>query len=79
MNNWTGYKLGNIYEVSQLAMALDEAFQKQDVEIVEKNKVQFFNIPASFDIETSSFIAGYDEHGEEIKAAIRFKWHCYIW
>ena len=74
MNDWTGYKLGNIYEVSQLAMALDEAFQKQDVEIVEKNKVQFFNIPASFDIETSSFIAGYDEHGEEIKAATMYIW-----
>ena len=74
MNEWTGYKLGNVYQASQLAKALDEAFQKQDVEIIEKNKIQYFNIPASFDIETSSFIAGYDEHGEEIKAATMYIW-----
>ena len=66
---WTGYKKGNVYEASQLADALKEAFEEQEVELVTSNKIQYFNCPASFDIETSSF---YDENGE--KRACMYIW-----
>lgn len=72
--SWTGYTNGNIYEASQLAEALKEAFEEQDVQLVTSNKIEYFNIPASFDIETTSFIAGNDEDGQPIKAATMYIW-----
>lgn len=70
---WTGFKKGHVYKASQLAVALIEAFEEQEVELVDSNKIQYFNIPASFDIETSSFIADTVD-GEEIKAACMYIW-----
>ena len=65
---WTGYKKGQVYEASQLADALKEAFEEQNVDIVEDNRVKYYNCPASFDIETSSFY----EDGE--KRACMYIW-----
>lgn len=74
IKEWTGYKKGHVYQASQLARALEEAFEEQEVDLVESNKVQYFNIPASFDIETSSFIASLDTDGQPIKAACMYIW-----
>ena len=74
MGDWTGYKNGNVYPASQLANALIEAFEQQEVEIVTQGKIEYFNIPASFDIETTSFIAGHDVKGEPIKVATMYIW-----
>lgn len=71
---WQGYNNSNIYEASQLAEALKEAFEDRDIELVESNRIEYFNIPASFDIETSSFIASKDENGEPVKAATMYIW-----
>ena len=37
---WTGYKKGNVYQASQLADALKEAFEEQEVELVTSNKIE---------------------------------------
>ena len=66
---WTGYKKGQVYKASQLADALKEAFEEQQADIVEDNRVFYYNCPASFDIETSSF---YNEDGE--KRACMYIW-----
>lgn len=66
---WTGYKKGQVYKASQLATALAEAFEEQKVDMVEDNRVFYYNCPASFDIETSSF---YNEDGE--KRACMYIW-----
>ena len=50
---WTGYEKGQVYQASQLADALKEAFEEQEVELVRDNKIFYYNCPASFDIETS--------------------------
>lgn len=71
---WQGYNNSNVYEASQLAEALKEAFEERDIELVESNRIEYFNIPASFDIETSSFIASKDENGEPVKAATMYIW-----
>ena len=66
---WTGYEKGQVYQASQLADALKEAFEEQEVELVRDNKIFYYNCPASFDIETSSF---YNEDGE--KRACMYIW-----
>lgn len=71
---WEGYKNGNVYPVSQLAVAIEEAFERSPVELVKSGTCEYFNIPASFDIETSSFIAGKDESGNDVKAACMYIW-----
>lgn len=71
---WGGYKKGKVYEASQLAEAIKEAFEEQEIEIVQDGKVQYFNFPSSFDIETTSFIAGNTEDGEPIKCATMYIW-----
>lgn len=74
MSDWTGYKQGNTYKASQLAKALKEAFEEQEVDIIQTKETQYFNVPASFDIETTSFIAANNEDGEPIKAATMYIW-----
>lgn len=74
MKEWTGYKQGKTYKTSQLAEALKEAFEDQEVDIIQTKNTQYFNVPASFDIETSSFIAANNEDGEPIKAATMYIW-----
>ena len=66
---WTGYEKGQVHQASQLADALKEAFEEQEVELVRDNKIFYYNCPASFDIETSSF---YNEDGE--KRACMYIW-----
>lgn len=74
MSEWTGYRRGKVYKASQLATALKEAFEDQEVDIIQTKNCQYFNVPASFDIETTSFIAANTEDGEPIKAATMYIW-----
>jgi hypothetical protein len=71
---WQGYSKGKVYKTSQLAEFINNAFETQDVELVEKNKIYYFNIPASFDIETSSFTFNNSLTGEVDKAACMYIW-----
>lgn len=69
---WIGYQNGNVYKFSQLDLALNEILESYP-ETVIKGKfpktIQYFNMPASFDIETSSFYID-----EETKAATMYIW-----
>jgi hypothetical protein len=73
-NVWQGYSKGKVYKTSQLAEFINNAFETQEVEVVEKNKIYYFNIPASFDIETSSFTFNNSFTGEVDKAACMYIW-----
>ena len=64
MSAWKGYK-GNDYYIngsapndpaSQLAKAFDEAFNINEAELITKGNIEYFNVPASFDIEVTSFL-----------------------
>ena len=74
MNKWQGYKIGKVFTASQLAEFISNAFEEQEVMIVEKGKIEYFNIPASFDIETTSFMVTNSETGENMKAATMYIW-----
>lgn len=71
---WKGYEIGKTFSASQLAKFNHQAFELCDVDIVEKGKIQYFNIPASFDIETSSFMVSNALTGEPMKAANMYIW-----
>lgn len=71
---WFGYKKNTVYTASQLALFVRDAFEIQKVELVEKNRIYYFNIPASFDIETSSFTYIDSLTNEEVKAATMYIW-----
>lgn len=77
MEDWKGYSEGNIYNYSEgevydfLAEAMRNA--PSQLEVTKKN-VTYYNLPASFDIETSSFRTYEDEHGQEIKRACMYIW-----
>ena len=72
-NFWKGYNSRSLYNPSQLADFIKEAFEDQEVELVG-NKIQYFNIPASFDIETTSFMVNNNLTGEDTKAATMYVW-----
>lgn len=52
---WRGFITGNVYPVSQLDKALTEAIETDPVEIIKSSTSEYFNIPAAFDIETTSY------------------------
>lgn len=79
MKKWAGYENGNVYIAeehlaSQLAIPFDEAFNNDDVEIVRKGATSYINVPASFDIEVSSFTYIDNNTGETKKAATMYIW-----
>lgn len=59
---------------SQLAEFTAQAFEECEVGIVEKGKIKYFNIPASFDIETTSFIVKNGLTHDDMKAATMYIW-----
>ena len=77
MGDWQGYCNGDVYDYSvdnvhdMIFEGLRNAEPSQ-LEVV-KDKVTYYNIPCSFDIETSSFKAK-DDKGEEIKCATMYIW-----
>ena len=46
---------GNVYPISQLNTALEEALEKDNIDLRMSKGVEYYNIPCSFDIEVSSF------------------------
>lgn len=69
---WLGYTNGKVYKFSQLALALNEILDSYPETVIKgtyPKAIQYFNIPASFDIETSSFYVD-----EETKAATMYIW-----
>lgn len=71
---WLGYTKGKVWKASQLAEFINNAFESQEIDLVEKDKICYFNIPASFDIETTSFTFINSNTGEEEKAACMYIW-----
>ena len=77
MENWKGYSNSSVFSYSEqslhdfLAEALSNAPSQLEV---TKKSVTYFNIPCSFDIETSSFTSYSDDHGQEIKHACMYIW-----
>lgn len=71
-SNWEGYNEGKfcgVYHVSQLTSAMEELLSHESITIASTGKLEFFNIPCAFDIETSSF---YNASGE--KCATMYIW-----
>lgn len=71
---WLGYSQGKVWKTSQLAEFINNAFESQPIELVEKDKIWYFNVPASFDIETTSFTFNSSTTGEVEKAACMYIW-----
>ena len=77
MENWLGYYNSNVYRFNMRSVYefIAEAMRNAPSQLeVVKDKISYYNIPASFDIETSSFKAYDEEHGAEIKCATMYIW-----
>ena len=71
-SNWEGYNGGKfcgVYPISQLTSAMEELLSHESITIASTGKLEFFNIPCAFDIETSSF---YNSNGD--KCATMYIW-----
>lgn len=73
---WRGFITGNVYPVSQLDKALNEAIETDPVEIIKSSTSEYFNIPAAFDIETTSYTVPIPngKEGEVEKKALMYIW-----
>lgn len=71
MAAWKGYEKTKVYHVSQLTEFFDEV--GKGLPTVKSNRKYILNVPASFDIETSSFNIQ-TENGAWEKAATMYIW-----
>lgn len=77
MEDWKGYYNSNVYNYEEgtayefFAEAMNNAPSQLEV---KKGNVTYYNIPCSFDIETSSFTTYEEEHGQEVKCACMYIW-----
>ena len=72
---WKGYTEGHVYPISQLSDFLEEAIGRSDIELVKSGRsTELLNIPAAFDIETSSFTLPSGAKDEETKFACMYIW-----
>lgn len=65
MEDWKGYYKTAVLEYSEdnAVYLVEEAMMNAPSQLeVKKGKVTYYNIPASFDIETSSFMIGEEKH-----------------
>lgn len=77
MGDWKGYyKTSTLqYSASNALQLIEEAMINAPSQLeVEKKKIKYLNIPASFDIETSSFIKRNSETQEDAKYACMYIW-----
>ena len=77
MENWLGYYNSSVYDYKkgEIYDFIAEAMRNAPSQLeVFKDGVSYYNIPSSFDIETSSFKAYDNEHGSEIKCATMYIW-----
>lgn len=70
---WKGYH-GKTFTYSQLDEFYKEAIEDQDVEIIKTRKCEYFNIPAAFDIETTSWTDGKYPNSSPIHLATMYIW-----
>ena len=70
---WAGF-MGNAYPYSQLEEFYNEAIETKDIEIIKTKKCAYFNIPAAFDIETTSWTDGKYPNGSPIHMATMYIW-----
>lgn len=76
MENWKGYSDTSTFEysINNAICLVNEALSNAPSQLeVKKGRVTFYNIPASFDIETSSFKT-IGDNGEELKHACMYIW-----
>lgn len=77
MESWKGYSNASVFEYSDdnALLLINEALSNapSQLEVTKKN-ISYYNIPASFDIETSSFTSYTEDHGQEIKHACMYIW-----
>ena len=75
---WDGYfpeSTSHVFTFSQLAdFIYDSIGPERSVELVTKNKIDYFNIPASFDIEASSWSTGDYESNNVRHYATMYIW-----
>ena len=65
MEDWKGYYKASVLDYSEdnAIYLVEEAMMNAPSQLeVKKGKVTYYNIPASFDIETSSFMIGEEKH-----------------
>lgn len=72
MSEWKGYTHGNVYPFSQLTEFFSE-IDELSVGSRYNNRIELLDVPASFDIETSSFKLT-NKDGEEEKFATMYIW-----
>ena len=65
-SNW-----GKIFEPSEINAVIDDRLKESRI-IKTNKKIEYFNVPCSFDIETTSFFRS--TGGEQEKAAIMYEW-----
>ena len=70
---WEGFH-GNVFPISRLTEFFQEAILDQEVELVSEKRCEYFNIPASFDIETTSWTDGKYEDGRDVHLATMYIW-----
>ena len=70
---WEGFH-GNVFPISRLTDFFQEAILDQEVELVSEKHCEYFNIPSSFDIETTSWSDGKYEDGREVHLATMYIW-----
>lgn len=66
--------MGGVYPVSRLTEFIKEAFECTPVSLVNSGRTEYFNIPAAFDIETSSWNDGVDSNGNPRHFATMYIW-----
>ena len=77
MEDWKGYYNSNVYSYSpdSALLMINEAMLNAPSQLeVSSKRIIYYNIPASFDIETSSFKSYDNEHGDEKKFACMYIW-----
>lgn len=77
MGNWKGYSNASVFYFSEdnMKLLLSEALSNVSSQLeATKKSITYYNIPCSFDIETTSFTSYSDDHGEEIKHACMYIW-----
>lgn len=71
---WKGYESGKVFKVSQLTEFLKYAIIDTEADMKFEGRQELLNIPASFDIETSSFYCPAGVTQEDEKCAIMYVW-----
>lgn len=71
---WEGYKDWTVYEYSQLEEFYHAAIETKDVRLVHVKNTEYFNIPAAFDIETTSWVDGKYPNGSPVHLAAMYIW-----